>query len=157
MSILKKVDVGWLFLLCGLVLAVSAITLPAHQDLTNLQSKHTEIKKDLEHLHYRVFQYQQFLDSLQEQDPDLIKRVSELQLNSPMDGSEVVIDFSASMNPLDWIAQRTRQPREVETMPLESSLLTTISSGRSRLILIGAAAIAMFAGFFYSTTTNKSK
>ena len=147
---LKRFDIGWLFLLCGLVLAVSAIILPAHQDLAILESKRNAIESDLGHLEYRINLYQEFLQDIDQQDPLVQQRLLSMQFNMTADGTPVVIDSSASHTPLEWIAERSRRNRVIVTHTEQSSLLSGLSSGRSRLLLVGGAAFAMFIGFLKS-------
>lgn len=150
MSFVKRIDIGWLFLLCGLVLAVSAIVLPAHQDLQNLQVKRSAIQADFDDLEYRINLYQDFLVDIEAENPIVQKRLLEMQFNRIALGTPVVIDNSAARTPLDWIAERSKRDRVISTQTEQSSLLTGLSSGRSRLLLVGAAAFAMFIGFLKS-------
>jgi len=146
-NMLKRFDIGWLFLLCGLVLAISAIVLPAQHDLRTLETKRFAIQSDLEDLEYRIELYSKFLQDIELQSPIVQQRLLQMQFNLSPDGTPVVIDSSASHNPLEWIAERSRRERRVDTRTVESSLLSGLSSGRSRLLLVGAAAFAMFIGF----------
>jgi hypothetical protein len=153
-SSVKRFDVGWLYLLCGLVLAVSAIVLPAHQDLQNLQVKRSAIQDDLHDLEYRIALYQDFLSDIQEENPIVQDRLLEMQFNKAAIGTPVVIDNSAAHTPLGWIAERARRDRVISTRTEQSSLLTGLSSGRSRLLLVGAAAFAMFVGLLKGSSTE---
>ncbi|MBT5365800.1 MAG: hypothetical protein HOL14_04670, partial [Phycisphaerae bacterium] len=54
MSLISKSNFGWVYILCGLVLTVAAIILPAHQELQDLKSKQEVIAEDLEYLEYQV-------------------------------------------------------------------------------------------------------
>lgn len=144
---MKRFDFGWLFLLCGLVLAVSAIVLPAHQDLHQLTAKRNTIEANLDNLEYRIALYGEFLQDIHEGNSEMRQRLLEMQLNLPSPGTPVVIDRSSSHTPLDWIAQRARKEQTIVTTDKENSLLSGLSSGRSRLLLVGAAAFAMFIGF----------
>ena len=151
---MKRFGFGWLFLVCGLVLAVSAIVLPAHQDLQHLRAKRNTIEANLDDLEHRIALYSNFLQDVNEGNPEMRQRLLEMQLNKPSAGTPVVIDRSASHTPLDWIAQRSRKDRVILTTNKENSLLSGLSSGRSRLLFVGAAAFAMFIGFLRNPTFN---
>ena len=77
-----------------------------------------------------------------------------MQLNKPSAGTPVVIDGSATHTRLDWIAQWSRKDRVILTSNTENSLLSGLSSCRSRLLLDGAAAFAMFIGFLRNPIFN---
>jgi hypothetical protein len=146
-SFLHRIDFGWLFLLSGLVLTVAAIVLPAHYDLEELESRRSEIQVNADDLAFQVKLYEQFLLELQEGDPELTKRIIEMQFNVQTDGIPVVIDESASNTPLEWIAQKVRRDREVSLESAPPSMLTSISHGRTRLFLVGIGVFSIFIGF----------
>ncbi len=152
MRILQRIDFGWLYLLCGVVLTVAAIVLPAHQELHTLQQKRDYIQENLADLNYRVQIYSEFLHELQENNPVLLQRILEMQFNLQTEGTPVVIDTSSSQTPLEWVAQRSRRDRVMPLQVEQSSILSGLSSGRSRLLLVGAGAFAMFVGFLKSAT-----
>jgi hypothetical protein len=156
-NMLKHSDIGWLFLLCGLVLAVSAIILPAHQDLENLETKRNAIQSDLDYLAYRIDLYREFLQDIDQQDPIVQQRLISMQFNLAAEGTPVVIDSSASHTPLEWIAERSRRDHVIATHAEESSLLSGLSSGRSRLLLVGGAVFAMFIGFLKKEPAHPKK
>jgi hypothetical protein len=146
-SFLQRIDFGWLFLLSGLVLTVAAIILPAHHDLDDLAAKRNDIQVNADDLEYQIELYEQFLLELKEGDVDVTKRIIEMQFNVQSDAIPVVIDESASNTPLEWIAQRVRRERVVPTESTPLSMLTSISHGRSRLLLVGVGVFSMFIGF----------
>jgi hypothetical protein len=152
MSLLQRIDFGWFYLICGLVLTISAIVIPAHQDLQELQAKKVVIEENLSDLEYRVEIYNSFLQDLHENDPEFKQRILDMQLNLQAQGTPVVIDASASQTPLEWVAQRARRDRKVNMQVEQSSILSGLSTGRSRLLLIGVGAFAMFIGFLKGST-----
>jgi len=151
---LAKIDFSWLFLLSGLVLTISAIVLPARLDLQVLKDKQYVIQSDLDELEYQIEVYQAFLTELHEGDPVLRQRIFEMQFNLQSPGIPVVIDSSASQTPLEWVKQRARRHRELYLPEEQSSILTGLSHGRSRLFLVGIGAIAMFIGFVNNTPAS---
>ena len=154
MTYIKRLDFGWLFLLCGLVLAISAIVLPAHQDLQHIKAKRNTTAANLDDLEHRMALYGEFLQDIHENNSEMKQRLLEMQLNIQPPGTPVVFDNSASHTPLDWIAQRSRKDRVIVATNNENSLLSGLSSGRSRLLLVGAAAFAMFIGFLGNPSIN---
>ena len=57
-SFSKIIDIGWFYLLCGLVLTVSAIVLPAHRGLQELETKRITIQDNLIELQYQIDVYE---------------------------------------------------------------------------------------------------
>ncbi|MBC8309544.1 MAG: hypothetical protein ISR75_05525 [Phycisphaerales bacterium] len=129
------------------MLTSSAIVIPAHQELQELQSKKNVIQENLADLEYRVEIYNSFLQDLHENDPEFKQRILDMQLNLQAQGTPVVIDTSASQTPLEWVAQRARRDRKINMQVEQSSILSGLSTGRSRLLLIGVGVFAMFIGF----------
>lgn len=155
MSFLQRIDFSWLFLLSGLLLTVAAIILPAHHDLDELETKRIEIQVNADNLAYQINIYEQFLLELQEGNPELTTRILDMQLNMQFDGIAVVIDESASKTPLDWIAQRARKEQVVLMASAPQSILSSISHGRSRLILVGIGVFSMFIGLMKNPVSTE--
>ena len=149
-TLFKRLDFGWLYLLCGLVLTVAAIVLPARQDLEDLTSKKVSITSDFQELEYRVGVYQTFLEDVQVGKSQLTKRLIEMQFNKSPDGASVVIDRSASKTPLAWVAQRAKRNRVLPMEVEQASTLSQFSFGQGRLWLLGFGAFAIFVGLIYS-------
>ena len=150
MNIIAKFDSGWLYLLCGLILTVSAIILPAHQDLKELAMKRVVIQNNVDELEYQIQVYKEFLQELQHENPELRQRIIEMQFNIQVSGTPVVVDSSASQTPLEWLSQRIRRDTEVPLISEQSSILSNLSSGRSRLFLVGLGVFAIFVGLVKS-------
>jgi len=154
---LQRIDFGWFYLVCGIVLTVAAIVLPAHQELHTLQLKRDRIQENLADLEYRVQIYSEFIQDLEKNDPELRQRILEMQFNLETAGTPIVIDASASQTPLEWVAQRSRRDRVLPFQVERSSILSGLSSGRSRLLLVGAGAFAMFIGFLKGPAWDPQK
>ncbi len=149
-TLFKRLDLGWLYLLCGLVLTSSAIVLPAHHDFDELNKKCIAMQNNVDELHYQIEIYKQFLFDLTEETPQLKKRILAMQLNIQKSGTPVVTDTSASKTPLEWINQRVRRSKEFSLELQQTSILSHLATGRSRLLLIGVGVFAMFIGFVSS-------
>lgn len=141
-------------MLCGLVLTVSAIILPAQQDLEELKLKRVVIQENVDELEYQIEIYKDFLQDLQEDNPELHQRIVEMQFNTLASGTPVVVDSSASQTPLEWLAQRIRRDRDVSMQTEQSSILANLSSGRNRLFLFGLGVFAMFVGLVKGPILN---
>jgi len=152
-SLFKRFDFGWLYLLCGLVLTGAAIVLPARHNLDVLTSKKTTIASDLEELAYRMGVYQAFLDDVLAENPQLTKRLIEMQFNTSPEGSSVVIDRSASQTPLAWVAQRAKRTRVLPMESEQASILSQFAAGQGRLWLLGSGAFAIFIGLIAKPAT----
>ena len=153
MRINRRFDYGWLYLICGLVLTVSAIILPADMDLQSLSTKKSKITSDLAELDYRVSVYEDFLRDVQRADPQLMQRLIEMQFNRTPEGTPVVIDTSAPETPLAWVAQRAKK---VKALPMESghaSILSTFVDGQGRLWLLACGVFTIFIGLVASPTS----
>ena len=156
MSFFHRIDIGWFYVLCGLVLTVAAIVFPAHKDLQELQAKRTVIQQNVAELEYQIQIYESFLKDLYSLNPELHDRIYNMQMRVSPDGAIVVKDASAANTPLEWIAQRARRDRIVHFDSSEDSILTGLSSGRSRLYLAGVGVFAMFVGFIKSHPTTET-
>jgi len=149
-------DFGWLYLLCGLVLTVAAIVLPAHTNLEGLLSKKTSISNDLDELNHRVEVYASFLSDVQRGDAQITQRLVDMQFNQSPDGSSVVIDTSASKTPLAWVAQRAKRSRVVPLETKQASFLSQFVDGQGRLWLLCGGAFTIFIGLIASSTKVES-
>ena len=146
MSLVSKWNFGWLYILCGLVLTVAAIILPAHQELQDLMSKQKVIADDLEYLEYQVTIYETFLQDIVNREPDFIQRLAEMQFNRAPHGEQVVFDPSAPRTPLEWVAQRAIKSRTVQTDVQQASILSKFTEDEGRLWLLAAGIIILFVG-----------
>ena len=157
MSLISKSNFGWVYILCGLVLTVAAIILPAHQELQDLKSKQEVIAEDLEYLEYQVTIYETFLQDIVNRESDFIQRLTEMQFNRAPQGEQVVFDPSAPRTPLEWIAQRALKSRAVQANVQQASILTKFTQGEGRLWLLAVGIIILFVGLTsQSSPTNKT-
>ena len=146
MRLVSKLNFGWLYILCGLVLTVAAIILPAHQELQELKSKQEVIADDLEYLEYQVTIYETFLQDIVNREPDFIQRLTEMQFNEQPRGKHIITDSTVAQTPLAWIDQRTRQEHIVDLSPQKFSFLSVMTQGSGRLWLTGLGISVLFVG-----------
>jgi len=145
-SLVSKLNFGWLYILCGLVLTVAAIILPAHQELQELKSKQEVIADDLEYLEYQVTIYETFLQDVVNREPDFIQRLTEMQFNRAPQGEQVVFDPSAPRTPLEWVAQRAIKSRTIQSDVQQASLLSKFTEDEGRLWVLAVGIIILFVG-----------
>ena len=146
MRLIVRFDVGWLYLLCGLVLTTVAIILPAHHDLDALLAKKETIISNADDLAYRVEVYTSFLEDATSGDPAFQQRLIEMQFNQSPAGSAVVIDTSAPNTPLAWIVERAKRTKIVSMHTVQASLLSQFAEGEGRLWILGLGVFALFVG-----------
>jgi hypothetical protein len=145
-SFIKKIDLGWIYLLCGLALTTAAIVLPAHSDLKEIVSKKEVIVDNLKELSYRVEVHKTFLEDVQDGNPEIINRLVEMQFNLPPTGTPVVIDKSSVQTPLAWVQQRAKRNRIMPIEVEQASILTRFAEGQGRLWLLAIGAFTIFIG-----------
>tara|TARA_B100000959_G_C14737081_1_gene523399 strand:- start:213 stop:752 length:540 start_codon:yes stop_codon:yes gene_type:complete len=146
-NIVSKFDFSWVYLICGLALSVAAIVIPAHQELGNLHAKLAELAEDYADVQHRVPIYDAFLRDVNTNNPDVYQRIVDLQFNRPGSGEIVVIDNAAVQTPLEWLSDKARRRRIVPLEKKQASVLSSITNGRGRLVLLGVGAFTMFIGF----------
>jgi len=144
--LLARFDVGWVYLLCGLILTTVAIILPAHHNLDALLAKKETIISNADDLAYRVEVYTSFLQDATSGDPAFQQRLTEMQFNQSPAGDAIVIDTSAPSTPLAWVAQRAKRMKTVSMKTVHASLLSQFVEGEGRLWLLGLGVFALFVG-----------
>ncbi len=155
MNLLSRLDYGWIYLMCGLLISAAAIILPAHQELELLKHKRDSIQLDLNNQSSQVLIYESFLNEASNKQSQLRQRLFNMQFNIKEDGSTVVVDSSSSQTPLDWLSQRARTDRFINIDVQNASLLTVFSEGRSRLFMFGVGAFAIFIGLISRTHSSQ--
>jgi hypothetical protein len=145
-NIISKCDIGWIYLLCGLAITVSAIIIPAHQDLQELQIKRAALAEDFEDIDYKRTMFDSFLQEITSGDPVIQQRITELQFNQAGVDEVVVIDNSAVTTPLEWLANKSKRYRVVPIERQQASLLASLASGRTRLVMLGIGVFVLFIG-----------
>ena len=141
---------SWLYLLCGVILTVSAIVLPAHKDLQVLESKKAAIASNAQDLETRIQIYSAFLQEVKTENPFVTQRLIEMQFNETPYGTAVVIDKSAPSTPLDWVAQRAKKEKILPMETEHASILSTFVAGQGRLWVLGIGVFTMFIGLITS-------
>jgi hypothetical protein len=150
-------DVGWLYLFCGLILTFAAIILPAQLDLQSLQSKKNTIESNAQDLDSRIGVYSTFLKEVNTQNPSVTQRLIEMQFNETPEGVAVVTDKSAPSTPLAWVAQRAKKKKVLPMEQVQSSLLSSFVAGQGRLWLMGIGVFSIFIGLITAAPTIPSE
>ena len=146
-------DVGWLYLFCGLILTFAAIILPAQLDLQELQVKKDTIKSNSQDLESRIGVHISFLHEVNAHNPSVTQRLIDMQFNETPVGIAVVTDKSAPSTPLAWVSQRAKKKKVLPMDPAQSSILTSFVAGQGRLWVMGVGVFSIFIGLITSKPT----
>lgn len=143
---LFRFDGGWLFVIAGLGLILSAATIPSEQKLHELRTQ-LEGLRHTERNNFAVMgSYARFVSDFDDHDPSLIRRLAASQLNViPRDETPLLMASSVNASVSDWI-EATAELDSFEVPPPRDSLLSRWIEGRGRLWAIGAGGFLVFAG-----------
>ncbi len=142
-------DPGWLFLVAGIALIVSAAVIPEAEKVHAMRTQLTAIGAAEEHNAARITACSRFLDDLKGGDQGLVRRLAASQLNlMPRGETALLVATSIDSTPSDWIeASVLPPPFEPEEYP--DTLLARWTLGPQRLWVIAAGAFAVFLGLIF--------
>ncbi|UCD75043.1 MAG: hypothetical protein JSV91_14810 [Phycisphaerales bacterium] len=145
-------DPGWLFVIAGLAICTVAVLTPAQQNLHELREKLAGLRAEEAHAAARLQAYSDFLDDLDRDDPQLIRRLAASQLNLMPAGDEpVLLTASGSSAVVDWI-DRTVPVKEVNSRRWPQTLLTRLTAGPHRRWLFAGGGLCVFIGLLIAPT-----
>ncbi len=152
-------DSGWLYLISGAVLIVSAVLIPAHDSLASVQYQRDIIAAKEQAALDELKSYSTFLDALQQEDPDLVRRLAAAQLNLIPDNASPVAmlgnELDASVD--NWIRSSLPPPRIVPAPAVRDSYLRRMCTGQYRLWTIAAGAALIFWGLLPSSSSSAKR
>jgi ABC-type sugar transport system permease subunit len=139
-------DPGWMFLVAGLVLVVSSVLVPASYDLWVMRTQLRHLDAQERENFNRLEAYGRFVQSLDSNDPQLVRRLAAAQLNLVPSGETPLIRQStANRTPTEWV-DMTVAPVRASVVPFPDSLLSRLTLGRKALWVAGAGVMCMFLG-----------
>lgn len=142
-------DPGWLFLVAGIALIVSAAVIPEAEKVHQMQVQLETIKLGEQHNFARMAACSRFLDDLKSGDQALVKRLAASQLNlMPRGETALLIATSIDATPSDWI-EASVVPPFFAPEPYPDTLLSRWTLGPQRLWVIAAGAFSIFLGLIF--------
>ena len=153
---LFQFDPGWLYLLPGLAICLSAVMIPAQEDLRQMQRQRDQLRLEAQHAQMRLKAHSDFLRELDQDEPGLLKRLIATQLNLiPADEAPVLMVAAETAAVTDWIDQTVPLPPPV-VEPAEQSRLQELTTGQNRLWLLAGAMMCLCLGLVLSPAGRRS-
>lgn len=141
-------DSGWLFLIPGALLIMCAVLIPSSDDLVELRYRQAQLSAREVEVLGMLEGYASFLDAVDENDPELVRRLAVAQFNLVPDFSEPVamigLERDASIDL--WIQQTMPTAPRVSREQLKPSRLRHLCTGPARLWIVGLGACLVFFG-----------
>lgn len=146
---LFEIDPGWPFVVAGLGLIVAGVLIPAQRDLHELRGSLEVHRALLEHSDRRLDAYDRFLVSVDEAEPQLVRRLAASQLNKmPADERPYLMLPSMNATVSDWID--ASEPLEVPSpAPYPDTLLSRLATGPRRLWILASGVFLIFVGLVF--------
>ena len=141
-----KFDVGWLYLIAGLLMAVVAIVLPAMIELEQLSSRVAASNQQLQEQETMFASYTSFYEDMSSNDESIMQRVRQIQLNEVVEGTPIVTDLSASRTPLQWVDEKVLAVTSLSIEKENRSSLSRILSGSGRLWMAAFGVFFIYIG-----------
>lgn len=141
-------DSGWLYLISGAALLISAVLIPASDSLAVVRHQRDVIAAREEAVVDHLQSYSNFLDALRQEDPELIRRLAAAQLNLIPSNARPVAMFGNELDASvdNWIIASLPPARVVPAPFVKDSYLRRICTGDHRLWTIGISACLIFWG-----------
>ena len=158
LSVLDRIDAGWLFVIAGLLACGAALLVPAQQDLLHTQVQREQLDSHFMASTRQLVAYDSVLQGLLDQDPLLMRRLAANHLNLLPEGeTPLLLDPAGADGSFDhWVMTSTRDD-EVQTGVATDTLLARISSGPHRLLVIAGGMLCLFIGTLYQPVGEKSR
>ena len=135
---------SWLFLVSGLVLAAATVLIPAERDRAQAAWQHERAQAIEQHARLRVARYEAAIDALDTRDPVFLahlRRQLDPDAATPTGSTLLIRRGGGPLLGLDPVFEPPAAPR-----PTNSTLATLVTSNRSRLWIIAAAALCLLLG-----------
>ncbi|MAB83737.1 MAG: hypothetical protein CMJ24_09940 [Phycisphaerae bacterium] len=143
--------------MAGLAVCGAALLVPAQQDLAAVEAQQLQMAAHESLSTRRMVAYDRVLQGLLDKDPDLMGRVATSQLNLLPEGDvPVLLDTSSDETVVDqWVRDATRQ-EIVAPMVERQTLLSRLSSGPYRSLLIASGVFCLFMGIMVTGDRERS-
>ncbi len=149
-ELLSRCDPGWLFLLTGIALIAAVVILPARDDLDQAEWMRDQILAEEAYRGEQLARHSNLLQSLQAEDPKVVRWLAASQLNMAIEGHDVL--------PAAAMPRGTRREADVFEMlnpvydapaspsPPDSLLHRLAVDERARLWVVLGGAMCIFYG-----------
>ncbi len=149
-------DPGWLFLVAGVALVVSAALIPEAEKVHAMRTQLAAIQAGERHNFARMQACSTFLDDLKAGDHGLVRRLAASQLNlMPRGETALLIATSIDTTPSDWI-EASVPPPEFQEGDYPDTLLSRWTLGPQRLWVIAGGVFAIFLGLIFGPAPLRS-
>lgn len=153
-----QLDVGWPWLLSGVLMLLAAGVIPSQLLLQEEQAAVEQLRANHERMTLITESYERFLDELATGDESVVHRLAGAQLGLISKGSEPLLMTSTiDEPPTNWI-ERAVVPETSVAMDhgtADRSSLARLLADSGRLWIFGAALLSIFIGLLFSTGTNR--
>jgi hypothetical protein len=156
-SLFGPFDPGWLYLMAGLGLLVSAFLIPAQQDLADARWRRDTALQLEHHRQDRLERYRAYRDSLLQHEPALARSLAASQLALvPLGQSPMTSASMPALRHASIFHELEPPPIEVAPQPQRRSMLQRLVTDRqSRLWVIAAAAICLLFGAMPRSSSHR--
>lgn len=139
---------GWMFLTAGLTLLAVMVLLPPADDLARLQHQRDELAHRERAALDRLRSYATFLDAVESEDADLVRRLAAAQLNRiPANAQPVsLIGSNLDASFVSWIEATVPQLALVGARPDRDTWLRRMAGQRYRMWCVSGAMVLMLIG-----------
>jgi len=141
-----RFDIGWVYIVAGLLMVIVAIVFPSMIELDHLSSQANDSNQQLLERKVMFDSYSSFYDELKSEDETINKRVRQIQFNENAEGTPIVTDLAASRTPLQWIDEKVLAVMPFEVKTRKETFLTRIVAGSGRLWIAALGVFFTFIG-----------
>jgi len=143
---LFRIDAGWPFVIAGLALLVAVAVLPAKRGVHEMEGQLASLRDHEAYRFERLNAFTEFLELLEEGDPQLVRRLAASQLNLvPKGETPILLASSLDQTVPGWIDD-TVEFRMTEIAPYPDTLLIRLAEGQWRVWLLGGSVFVIFIG-----------
>lgn len=154
---LFRFDPGWMFVLAGLAVCAAGVLLPAQADLHALRQQMSELKTEESRWYARLKAHGDFLDQVDREEPDLVRRLAATQLNMILTTETPVLLAATGTPPLTQWIDHTVKVEKSPVKPLPISSLSRLANGPDRLWLFAGGIMCVFIGLLMGPGLVRSR
>jgi len=144
--IASLIDPGWLFILAGLVMCAAMILIPAQGDRDDLRQELRAMHRKDALIAARLRAHAEFLDELDREEPQLIRRLAASQLNLIPQGHQPVLLSTAPQRSVVDLIDSTVRVGDAEEGGCPTSRLAELATGPPSLWVLGGSVLCLLVG-----------